>query len=177
MESLVGWKSLKKRAIIYRGGTRSHQSLSGFGRVGTRSAQKKGNRKEGIEERTCGRHVSWKRTARMMNLSRGRPRCTTLPGLLFAYRLFLQNIFHRAFVSREWRKKPTSRATSIFAGSCKHGIAASRIVGKFFSRASLLLWKLATNGKRRSSSIFELGKKRKMISNRYVLALCLKKRI
>lgn len=37
--------------------------------------EKKGNRKEEIGEGTCGRHVSWKRTTRMTNLSRGRPRC------------------------------------------------------------------------------------------------------
>lgn len=81
---------------------------------------KKGNRKEGIEERTCGRHVSWKRTTRMMNLSRGRPRrCTTmLAGLLFAYRRSRKYFSPPRFP--EWR----CRATSIFVGSCKHGIAS-----------------------------------------------------
>ena len=65
--------------------------------------QKKGNRKEEIGEWTCGRHVSWKRTTRMMNLSRGQPRCNgRIIVLSWRVRAFtFENIFHREFPAPE----------------------------------------------------------------------------
>lgn len=41
------------------------------------------------------------------------------------------------FARMEEPSRPAEQV-SIFVGSCKHGIAASSIVGKFFSRGSLL---------------------------------------
>lgn len=138
----LGWMKIAEEARDHLSGRNWSARLRFWSCWDTFAAEerKQEGRKEGIGERTCGRHVSWKRTARMMNLSRGRPRCTTLAGLLLAHRFpFLENIFHRLFVSRERRRSRADLPSKFpFSSPVVNTELRHRgIVGKFFSRGSL----------------------------------------
>lgn len=131
----LGWMKIAEEARDHLSGRNWSARLRFWSCWDTFAAEerKQEGRKEGIGERTCGRHVSWKRTARMMNLSRGRPRCTTLAGLLFAHRFpFCRKYFSPAFRFARTEEEPSRLAeqVSIFVASCKHGIAASRYCWK-----------------------------------------------
>lgn len=149
------WRSARSFIGEERGLIGPSRVLVVLGHV--RRRRKETGRKEGIGERTCGRHVSWKRTARMMNLSRERPRCTTLAGLLFAHRLlFLENIFHRLFVLREWRNRADLPSKFPFSSAVVNTELRHHVLLESSFREEVCwmpLWNLVTNRKRSSLSL------------------------